>query len=705
MTSSIRFLAISAALILCYPVMAELSIPPTVFGFRGDGNGRYPNANPPLDWGRISKSVKELSGQSRKPNGDAPLAKECAVPDGVIRQWLVLGPLPFPESRNGEDLLTNIESLSPDANDKVGDKSWQAVTTDSSCLDFCSLFSVPTEKTGLVAFAHAYLYSPSGTPVSYNTLFQGQGTCRIWLNGKQIYFSGKNVDIGPGGRLVLPLQKGWNRFLVMNAKSLANRNSWWNTGGLFAELGAAYESHGIAWMTPTHPCGASAPVIMGDRLFFTGEDGVLLCANKADGKLLWSRSHTYYDFATDEERKANPAVFAALDPLVQQLKKTDLLDMAVPWKIPVLEKDFRWSMEGPIFANMMKVSKDKYNNPATWGCEAGFTACAPVTDGHFVYALFGTGIVVCYDRDGNLKWKRLIDHKVVEHGYTTSPLLVDGKLVVYLGSFTVLDAKSGDTILERPHFATPGKAYDWYTLFHGTGCVLQAGNEKVIYYLNGEFVRLSDGKSLTLDPKKLAILGPANYTEGGANRCATPVVDNGICYKLARGGSMVSFKLPPLVGDKVDPEIVREVAFNTDKFPYFYGAGYCASPLYHEGLVYLLNDFGTLTVMDMNKGEVLYSRQLDIDIYMPYAGAGYLKGGASSSPTLAGKYIYIFGNQGTAIILEPGRTFKQIAKLRIENLINTWGPRRQEVTMTEPVFEGERMYYRAEYTVFCIGVK
>jgi hypothetical protein len=57
-------------------------------------------------------------------------------------------------------------------------------------------------------------------------------------------------------------------------------------------------------------------------------------------------------------------------------------------------------------------------------------------------------------------------------------------------------------------------------------------------------------------------------------------------------------------------------------------------------------------------------------------------------------------------VIEPGRTYKQVARNRLENQIWPEHPgRRQEATTTDPVFEGERMYYRAEYTLYCIGAK
>ena len=687
------------------PCLAYAALAGEVSGWRGDGNGKYPRANPPLDWGRIAESVKELAAQARRPEGNGPPAKANAIPDGVIRQWLVLGPLPIERSQKPEEILPNAESLMPDENVKAGGKAWQAVTLETSVMDLCSLMKIPPDKGGYAAYAHAYVWSPSGRPVAYNSMFQGQGTSRIWLNGTAVCSSGRNIDIGSCRRVVLPLRRGWNRLLVLNAKTKTHRKSWWISGSFYGEE-SDYETRGIVWMTPTPAPGASSPVIAGDRLFFTSETGSLVCVSKADGRMLWIRSLTYHDFATDEERKAKPEIFAKLDPLAAKLRKLDESDLVTPWKPAALEKDRRASVERRLSRGMLKVSRKRYNNPATWGCEAGFTPCTPLTDGQHVYAAFGTGIVACYDRNGDLRWKRLLKHETVEHGYTTSPLLIDGKLVIYFDNFTVLDAKTGEVLLERPHFR-PREYNTWYMHFHGTGCVLPAGTEKVLYFLNGEFVRLSDGKTLSLDMNKLATLGPRDWIEGYANRIASPVVENGVAYKIVRNkGGVAAFKLPAVQGNKADPEIIRHVPFDTEKFPYYYEPFYDASPLLHEGLLYCVNSFGTLTVVDMTRGEVAYQRQLDIEIFMPYNGAGLLKGGASASPTLAGKRIYIFGNQGTCVVLEPGRTFKQVARLRLENMVlRDYASRRQEATTTEPVFEGDRMYYRAEHTLYCVGPK
>jgi hypothetical protein len=55
-------------------------------------------------------------------------------------------------------------------------------------------------------------------------------------------------------------------------------------------------------------------------------------------------------------------------------------------------------------------------------------------------------------------------------------------------------------------------------------------------------------------------------------------------------------------------------------------------------------------------------------------------------------------------VLEPGRTYKQAAKLRLECFTNFW-PAHQDVIMSAPIFEGDRMYLHAESTLYCIGPK
>src|SRR5471032_3279011 len=85
---------ISMCLLMACSLSRAQESGPAVMGWRGDGNGHFPKANPPLDWGRVAKTIQELSSQSRKPKDGETPDKDSAMPDGVLRKWLVLGPLP-----------------------------------------------------------------------------------------------------------------------------------------------------------------------------------------------------------------------------------------------------------------------------------------------------------------------------------------------------------------------------------------------------------------------------------------------------------------------------------------------------------------------------------------------------------------------------------------------------------------------------------
>ena len=64
-----RFLLVFVVIIaagLSLPAFAQKPPSPDhPVGWRGDGTGRYPDADPPLNWGRVARSVKNLSARAR----------------------------------------------------------------------------------------------------------------------------------------------------------------------------------------------------------------------------------------------------------------------------------------------------------------------------------------------------------------------------------------------------------------------------------------------------------------------------------------------------------------------------------------------------------------------------------------------------------------------------------------------------------------
>jgi hypothetical protein len=59
-------------------------------------------------------------------------------------------------------------------------------------------------------------------------------------------------------------------------------------------------------------------------------------------------------------------------------------------------------------------------------------------------------------------------------------------------------------------------------------------------------------------------------------------------------------------------------------------------------------------------------------------------------------------NQGTTLVLQPGREYKQVTENFLAELKD--GKEQAQFNST-PIFEGERMYYRTPGYLYCVGEK
>jgi hypothetical protein len=109
---------------------------------------------------------------------------------------------------------------------------------------------------------------------------------------------------------------------------------------------------------------------------------------------------------------------------------------------------------------------------------------------------------------------------------------------------------------------------------------------------------------------------------------------------------------------------------------------YYGSALIHGGLVYSISSQNDLSIQDIETGEtVVAEKRMDLG-----------KGTTYPSLTLAGGHIYASSDNGTTIVLKPGKDCESVAA-------NDLG----EAFRCCPVFEGRRMYIRGYERLFCIG--
>jgi outer membrane protein assembly factor BamB len=346
---------------------------------------------------------------------------------------------------------------------------------------------------------------------------------------------------------------------------------------------------GYVWKTAMPGKSNASPVLSGDRIFTCSEPDILLCLDRSSGEILWQHDNPAIDLVAEDERAT-------------------------------------------------------YEMPAAHDVN-GRSSATPVTDGSHVYALFGTGVAVCYDVEGNMVWQKLIEapNHPEAWGHSASPVLADGKLFVHIVNLVALDAATGE---EAWRTAAPVK---W-----GSSVATSVGGETVLITPAGYIIRASDGKILQS--------GLASLTF-----CA-PVVHDGTAYFIQNGGKAIDL---PATADG-DYAAKWTVAIRDDR--------YYASPVVHEGLIYTMNRNNHFSVIDAATGEVVYETALPL-------GAG----DAYPSITMAGGHLYASNSNGKTVVFKPGREFEEVATCDLERF------------QCSPVFAGKRMYVRGWEHMYCIG--
>ncbi|HUW56132.1 MAG TPA: PQQ-binding-like beta-propeller repeat protein [Planctomycetota bacterium] len=673
-----------------FAIVLSASVDAQVTGWRGDGSGRYPDATPPLQWG-YGVSLEGFRVQAAKPKGDDPAGASLA--DGVIRQWLVAGPFEAPNEPTGETEIVKGEAdFAPDAGEAVGAATWKAMPTDEALLDLEAFFD---KKTDVAAYAHAWVYAPADTSLFASFVVGGRSV--IWVNGKPVYQpKDKNVQYARVN-VALPLRKGWNRLLVRTMPSLRDKTCYAFVYAYFrGDLKGKPEARNVLWCEPPVGVkgpivvgerlmptlgGGAAPIVVGERMFLQSEPYDLVCLDKNTGKVLWVRSNNYFEATPEAERRGPPFEEAA--KLNAELKTLNDV-FASPEGLTREQLLAKHDLQRKLYDAMRKIDPAKYT--FTKEQDLGMAGFVPTSDGKHVWAWYASGIAACYDLDGNRRWIALDNRGAQHHGFETSPLLLDGKLIVYLGDIRALDAATGKPLWVQPICTDPKQ--QWWYAFHGWMHPLKIGGVAMFITPNGTIRRASDGVAVYQDRSMC----------GGLQR-PSPVVQGNTVFKLDSGGTLHILKLPPPDTGPDDhlPQVSHVKVKLDASGHYVFGSCWTASPVYHDGLVYCLHNSGMLSVVDVEKGEVVYRRLLDLDM-----GPGWSL--ISPSVTFAGGRLYALSCTGTCVVFEPGREFKQVAKNRVAEAVGVgqWW-QRPERFAASPVFDGKRLYLRGEAHLYCIG--
>jgi outer membrane protein assembly factor BamB len=330
--------------------------------------------------------------------------------------------------------------------------------------------------------------------------------------------------------------------------------------------------------------------------------------------------------------------------------------------------------DGKVLWSKDLFSKDSKDIPAELsgklmrGCggDSKQSTPTPTSNGTLVFYINAMGLCACYDLDGNQRWIRIIDTYQDEEHFSSSPIFLGDRIILSWGCLLALSAKDGTT-LWKAEDAKPT---------HGTPVIAKIGSHEVAVTPAGDVVRLDTGEVLCSG------LFKSTYT--------TPLVEGGVLYVVDTRAR--ALQLPARAEKGMRPKVLWSTTL---------GGTFMASPVYHDGLLYTIeNQQCRLHVIDAKTGKVqsvpgikdeaTAGRKITGVKIEGLAPAKY----AYASPAADRKHIFFFDDAGNTAVLQLGRNYKLVRVNKLEDGI-----------VGTPFFVGDRIVIRGSRVVYCIGQK
>ncbi|MBX3423278.1 MAG: PQQ-binding-like beta-propeller repeat protein [Pirellulaceae bacterium] len=326
--------------------------------------------------------------------------------------------------------------------------------------------------------------------------------------------------------------------------------------------------------------------------------------------------------------------------------------------------------------------------------EGNSASPSPATDGQHVWVLFGTGMLACYDFDGNQKWQLDVNERFgkldIQFGLTSTPVLDGDGLYLQLlhgpmvhnnnkrtGKVIKLDKLTGKTIWEHERLT---EAVFECKHSYASPMLYDDGQQRMLIVHGADCTTghaLDDGRQLW---RLGGLNGPSEL-----NRRAFDVTFRFVATPAQAGGRLIipTAKEGPTValdlsgqprGELTD--LPQHIAWTVPQTPDV------SIPLIVDGLVYLLHKDGKLQCIDLANGQQVYFERTHTVQHR-------------TSPIYADGHIYFCGKDGVCTVVKAGRKFEIVAS-------NPMGG--QPITAS-PVVSSGRLYIRTYEALYAIAPK
>jgi len=387
---------------------------------------------------------------------------------------------------------------------------------------------------------------------------------------------------------------------------------------------------GLVWQTPVEGKGWSSPVTTGNHVWMTT---------------------AVTTEATPEQRETRLA----------GVQMPGMKDVAGAVQLYAVCLDLE---TGAILQNQLLASVDE---PQPIHPLNSYASPTPAIDGGQVYCHFGAYGTWCLDEaSGEILWnkKLVIDHSVGPGG---SPIVADDLVLLVCDGIDVqfvaaLNKLTGEEVwrTKRPLMrATNGefqKAYSTPLLISVNG-IRQAvipGAQWIVAYdpkTGEEIWRVDHGNGFSISSTPI-------YT-GTDSKLGL------IVFTTGYGQSECVAIRPDGEGDVTLSNIVWRIEKNVPEKP---------SPVFADGLVYMIDDTGILSCVKAEDASVLFRKRIP--------------GNYSASPLLAGGNLYFSNQEGVVTIIKQSDEFEQVAEIQLDARL-----------MASPAVVGKDLIFRSEKSV------
>jgi outer membrane protein assembly factor BamB len=364
----------------------------------------------------------------------------------------------------------------------------------------------------------------------------------------------------------------------------------------------------IVWKALLAGTGTSSPIVWGDRVFVTSQEGTI----PLKGEMYPQLARDDQDLASRENPIGGSRVKASSGNeevflIVEAFRRTDGSRL---W-------EYRTRATGE-FPQL----HEKHN----------LATPTPVTDGSLVYAWFGTGQLVALDMEGKPVWTR---HIGKEYAPFTTNWGHGSSLALYKDFLILLCDHTQDSYLlaldksnGRERWKVDrGKG----KISHSTPLVVPGPEGEELIINSSERIDAYDPS----DGKFLWFAGSQRQTP-----VPSPVFHDGIIY-LSRGYRNSDFMAIRAGGRGNVSE--SNILWRAPS-----GASYVPSILYYKGLLYVTNEVGIVTCADASTGKTVWRQRLGgIFFASPIAGDGK---------------VYMVSETGETFVLNAGHEPKILAK-------------------------------------------